>query len=65
MKPDREPEQTEKPTGRYLDRGSNGEERHTSGKYLDACGAGLVVSAGGARTVICWSSLNVVQLTEG
>jgi len=45
-------------------RGSNGEERHTSGTFLDACGAGLVISAGGARTVIAWASLNVVELSE-
>ena len=45
-------------------RESNGEERHTSGTFLDACGAGLVISAGGARTVIAWASLNVVELSE-
>jgi len=44
--------------------GPPGEERHTSGRCLDACGAGLILSSGGARTCNAWGALRVVELTE-
>ncbi len=41
-----------------------GELRETTGTLLDVYPAGPVVNAGGARTLISWDTLAVVELVE-
>jgi hypothetical protein len=45
-----------------LDAFGNGQE--CSGTYLDYCGAGPVLNLNGARTVLSWDALRVVELVD-
>jgi hypothetical protein len=41
-----------------------GTGRETTGALLDLCPAGPVLGIGGAKTVICWDSLRLLELVE-
>ena len=51
-------------TVEYL--GPDDEARCTSGKFLDACGFGVIIAAGGAggKVAICWDAVLLVELDD-
>jgi hypothetical protein len=44
--------------------GASGEMQHTTATLLDWCGMGPVFNVGGARTVVGWDRLALVELVE-
>jgi hypothetical protein len=45
--------------------GAGGQLQETSATLLDWCGMGSIFNIGGARTVVGWDRLAVVELVEG
>ena len=43
---------------------ANGAGRETSGMYLDWCPVGLILNVRGARTLLAWDRLALVELVE-
>ena len=47
----------------YVD--AHGDGQATSGIYLDHCPVGLILNVRGARTLIAWDRLCIVELSDG
>jgi hypothetical protein len=47
----------------YVDCYGSGQE--TSGVYLDHCAVGLIMNIRGARSLIAWDRISVLELMEG
>ena len=45
--------------------GANGQGVETKGTLLDWCPVGLIVNIAGAKTLLCWERLVLVELVEG
>jgi hypothetical protein len=45
--------------------GADGKAKETSATLLDWCPVGLLVSVGGAKTLLCWERLVLCELVEG
>ncbi len=44
--------------------GADGKAQESSATLLDWCPAGLLLSMGGAKTLLCWERLVLCELTE-